>query len=148
MVITDPPQADQPADHVFSSESNDLFTKMLAAINLQPHQIFCTNICKCPGSAPPAKEEINCCLRHLRQQIAACAPKLILSMGSIASQTLLVSNHQLAALRGRVHKYMAIPLVATYHPDLLRQYPNLKKGAWYDLQLIQSRLNSGQSQRS
>ena len=61
-------------------------------------------------------------------------------MGTIASQALLGREHQLAALRGRFHTYQDIPLVATYHPDLLQQYPNLKKGAWYDLQLIQKRL--------
>ena len=139
LVIGDPLQpGDQQA---FPGQSNELLKKMFAAIELDMAQIALTNICKCPSpEGKPKPAEIKCCLNHLQSQIKLLRPRLLCAMGTMASQALLGQGNQLAALRGRFHDYHGLPLIATYHPSLLLQYPEMKKAAWYDLQLIQHRL--------
>ncbi|MEN8139876.1 MAG: uracil-DNA glycosylase [Thermodesulfobacteriota bacterium] len=144
LIVSDPAPMGNNGQ-VFSGPDEELLTKMMAAINVDLDELFRTNICKCPVTSPPSPAYLSKCQDHLQKQIRLLQPKVIMTMGSLASQTVLGQNHQLAALRGRFHHYQGHPLVATYHPELLRQYPDLKKAAWYDLQLIQSRLekNSG-----
>lgn len=120
-----------------------LLGKMLQAIKIKPHQIFVTNIVKCKSeNTDPAyqKEMATNCLSHTRQQIRIMQPAMICTMGQLSSQTVLQTSNQLMALRGHFHTFMDLPLMATYHPSQLLTIPELKKAAWYDLQLMQRKL--------
>ncbi|MDA3971207.1 MAG: uracil-DNA glycosylase [Desulfobulbaceae bacterium] len=120
-----------------------LLGKMLQSIKIKPHQIFVTNIIKCANdnTTPPHQQEMAAnCLSHTRQQIRLMQPALICTMGQLSSQTVLHTSNQLMALRGHFHNFMDIPLMATYHPAQLLSLPELKKAAWYDLQLMQRKL--------
>jgi DNA polymerase len=56
-------------------------------------------------------------------------------MGRFSIQAVLQSTEPLGKLRGQVHSYQGVPVVATYHPDsLLRNLPDKAK-AWADLVL-------------
>ena len=74
------------------------------------------------------------------EQINLFRPLIICTMGQMASQSLLATKNKLIALRGRFHQFNGIPLMATYHPGQLLLVPDLKKAAWYDLQLIQHKI--------
>ena len=45
-------------------------------------------------------------------------------------------------LRGRVHRYRGIALVAGYHPAYLLRSPGEKRKAWQDLRLVMQVLES------
>ncbi|PLX48667.1 MAG: hypothetical protein C0613_09620 [Desulfobulbaceae bacterium] len=126
----------------FAGPAGELLAKMLAAINLSCDDVFQTNIIRCalPDSATDLPGRLANCQPHLIEQIKLMRPHIICTMGQLASQTLLSTNNKLIALRGRFHQFHNIPLVATYHPARLIEVPDLKKAAWYDLQLIQHRL--------
>ncbi|MBU0682156.1 MAG: uracil-DNA glycosylase [Proteobacteria bacterium] len=127
---------------IFSGQEGDLLGKMLAAINISVTDVFQTNIVKCafgPGDIPLATQLQNC-RPHLAEQISLLRPLIICTMGQMASQALIGTKNKLIALRGRFHQFNKIPLMATYHPSQLIQVPDLKKAAWYDLQLIQHKL--------
>ena len=54
-------------------------------------------------------------------------------VGKVAASNLLSSDAPIGALRGKLHQYRGIPLIATYHPAyLLRSLPDKAK-AWADL---------------
>jgi DNA polymerase len=42
----------------------------------------------------------------------------------------------MASLRGRIHRYEGVPLLATYHPAALLRNPALKRPTWEDVQLL------------
>ena len=46
----------------------------------------------------------------------------------------------LGELRGKVHSYDGIPLVATYHPAALLRNPNWKKPTWDDVRIARQLL--------
>ncbi|MDB5818525.1 MAG: dpo [Rhizobacter sp.] len=125
----------------FVGKAGQLLDNMLAAIGLTraestpDKQVFIANTLKCrpPGNRNPEPAEMARCEPYLMRQIELVQPKIILAMGRFALQSLLRSDEPVGRLRGRVHEYRGVPLVATYHPAyLLRNLPDKAK-AWDDL---------------
>ena len=69
------------------------------------------------------------------RQIELVKPKVILALGTFASQTLLETKLTIGKLRGQVHRYYGVPLVVTYHPAALLRNPSWKRPTWEDVQL-------------
>lgn len=129
---------------VMSQETRELLTNMLAAIQLTWEDVVVSPIVKCPPEPDqePSKEEVKKCLPYLMRQIEILKPKVICSMGTISSQSLLDTDRQLFTLRGKFRSLLNIPLMPTFHPALLLKHPDLKKASWQDLQLIRQKINS------
>ncbi|WP_137010101.1 uracil-DNA glycosylase [Aquitalea aquatilis] len=132
----------------FVGKAGQLLDNMLAAAGLdREHDVYIANVLKCrpPGNRNPAPEEILACSTYLQQQIRHVQPTLILALGRFAVQTLLQTEQSIGKLRGQLHQYQGIPLIATYHPAyLLRNLPDKAK-AWQDMVLAKqhfSRLSS------
>ncbi|MDQ5921045.1 MAG: uracil-DNA glycosylase [Pseudomonadota bacterium] len=125
----------------FVGKSGQLLDKMIAAMGLdKDNDVYICNVVKCrpPYNRNPEIDEIAACNHYLRSQIELVKPKIIITLGRFASQTLLNSNLATGKLRGQIHKFKNIPLVVTYHPAYLLRNPNAKKDAWADLKLVMS----------
>ncbi len=148
LIIGDAPTSrdDVEKGKIFNDQAAELLVKMLAAINLKEEDVFQTNIIRCciDRNEVAIDTQLKNCRRHLIELISLLRPMIICTMGQLASQTLLENKNQLIALRGRFHQFNTIPLMATYHPSQLLQIEDLKKAAWYDLQLIQHKLGKMQ----
>lgn len=136
-----------PKRTVFGVEQDRMLGKMLDAIKFPKDQVFASNVIKCgvPASCQPKAENVRACLSYLHRQIAVIQPEIVLSMGMIATRTLLDRRDPLSKLRGRLHNCKiggekTIPLIATYHPTFLLQNPEMKRATWYDLQLMAKQL--------
>jgi uracil-DNA glycosylase family 4 len=128
----------------FVGLAGQLLDNMLAAIALKRgRNVFITNIVKCrpPGNREPTPEEAQSCEPYLARQIELIRPRLIIALGKIAASNLLHTSASLASLRGKVHKYLDIPVIVTYHPAyLLRNLPG-KAIVWEDLCFARSTMN-------
>lgn len=120
----------------FVGQAGKLLDNMLAAIGLRRgSDVYIANAVKCrpPENRTPEAQEMEACRPYLEQQIALIQPRLIVALGRPAAQTLLKAEVKIAAARGRLHEYLGIPLIVTYHPAyLLRNLPEKSK-AWEDL---------------
>lgn len=99
--------------------------------------VYLTSILKCrlPGGRNPSPQELATCAPYLARQVALVQPKVIVVMGRFSVPALLQTSEPLGKLRGQVHSFQGVPVVATYHPDaLLRNLPDKAK-AWADLVL-------------
>jgi uracil-DNA glycosylase len=132
----------------FVGQAGKLLDNMLKALGLdRASKVYIANVLKCrpPGNRNPQPDEVAQCEPFLRRQVQLLQPKIILAMGRFAVQTLLGTTEPIGKLRGRVHQYAGVPVVATYHPAyLLRNLPDKAK-AWADLCFAQEllRKNSG-----
>ncbi|MHB9117519.1 MAG: uracil-DNA glycosylase [Burkholderiales bacterium] len=120
----------------FVGQAGRLLDNMLKSIGLQRgRQVYIANVLKCrpPGNRNPGPDEVACCKPYLQRQIELIQPKLIVTLGKFAAQTLLGQEASIASLRGTVHDYRGIPLVATYHPAYLLRKLTEKARAWEDL---------------
>jgi uracil-DNA glycosylase len=125
----------------FAGAAGQLLDNMLAAIGLSrggavPAQAaYVTHAVKClpPGERNPEPAEAARCEPFLSRQVELVRPRIILAMGRFATQSLLRSTEAIGKLRGRVHRYNGIALVATYAPAYLLRHPEDKADAWEDL---------------
>ncbi|WON74592.1 uracil-DNA glycosylase [Nitrosospira sp. Is2] len=129
----------------FVGPAGHLLDNMLAAIDLKRgRNVFITNIVKCrpPGNREPAPDEADRCEPYLARQIELIRPKLIIALGKTAASNLLHTNASLSSLRGRLHQYLDIPVIVTYHPAyLLRNLP-AKAMVWEDLCFARSTMTT------
>lgn len=106
----------------FVGRSGKLLDKLMAQeLGLERSQVYITNVVKCrpPGNRDPRSEEIAACRPYLKRQLELIAPKVIVSLGNPAAQTLLGTRVGISKLRGRRYRFGEAVLVPTYHPAAL-----------------------------
>ena len=141
VVIGEGPGADEDAQGLpFVGRAGQLLTKMLASVNLSREtDVYITNavLCRPPGNRNPEPDELAACAPFLADKLAVIQPKVVLALGSVATQALLRSKEAIGKLRGRVHPYGDAVLIPTFHPAFLLRNPGpeYKRMAWEDLKL-------------
>jgi uracil-DNA glycosylase family 4 len=144
MFIGEGPGATEDAlGRPFVGQAGKLLDEIIQAIGLRREDVYITNIVKCrpPQNRKPLPDEMAACLPYLHRQIALIRPKVIVALGGTAGEALLNSRKSLGELRGKVHSYGGIPLVATYHPAALLRNPNWKKPTWDDVRIARQLLD-------
>ena len=144
MLIGEGPGATEDATgRPFVGQAGQLLNSILEAIELKREDVYITNIVKCrpPQNRKPLPDEVAACIPYLHRQIALIRPKVIVALGGTAGEALLGVRRSLGDLRGKVHSYGGIPLLATYHPAALLRNPNWKKPAWDDIRIARQLLD-------
>lgn len=147
LVIGEAPGRDEDIKgEPFVGPAGQLLTSMLKAIELNREDVYIANILKCrpPENRDPEPSEINCCNPYLHRQIALIKPKAIFAVGRVAAQALLNSTNSISSMRGKLHQYQGVPMIASYHPAYLLRKPSEKRKAWQDLQQLQKVLTECQ----
>ncbi len=136
-----PDHDEEKAGKPFQGANGALLDRMLQAIGMSRDQVYLTNIVKCrpEQDQPPGEKELKACRSFLIRQIAVINPKVILTMGPLATGTLLKNKAPLSRLRGRFHSFRGIDLMPTFHPSFLIANTEMKKATWVDLQMVQKR---------
>jgi uracil-DNA glycosylase len=127
----------------FVGQAGRLLDSILEAIEVPRTSVYITNIVKCrpPQNRKPLPDEIAACIPYLHRQLELIRPKVIVAMGGTAGESLLGVRKSLGELRGKVHTYNGIPLIATYHPAALLRNPNWKKPTWDDVRIARQLLD-------
>ncbi len=128
----------------FVGKAGKLLDNMLAAIDLKRgHAVYIANVVKCrpPDNRTPEPDETAACWPFLARQIELIQPKLIVTLGKPAAQTLLQQEVKIADARGQVHDCAGLPLIVTYHPAYLLRSLLDKAKAWEDLCFMRKTFN-------
>ncbi|MDD5329559.1 MAG: uracil-DNA glycosylase [Sulfuricella sp.] len=149
LFVGEAPGADEDAvGEPFVGQAGKLLDNMLKSIGLKRGEnVYIANVVKSrpPGNRNPLPGEIAACFPYLKRQIELIRPRLIVTLGKVASETLLGREATIAGLRGKVHAYQGIPLIVTYHPAYLLRTLNDKAKAWEDLCLARETMQNLQS---
>ncbi|MCL2094451.1 MAG: uracil-DNA glycosylase [Treponema sp.] len=148
LVIGEAPGAEEEASgRPFVGPAGQLLDRMLASIDLSRlSNAYIANILKCrpPHNRDPIPEEIRACLPFLEGQIEALQPRMILSLGRVASQALLKTGENLVSLRGKLHSLRlgekSYPVLCSYHPSAILRDQDLRRPAWEDLKALRELL--------
>ena len=126
----------------FVGAAGQLLTKMIEAMGLRREDVYICNVLKDrpPGNRTPEPEEIEACRPFLEAQLAIVQPKIICTLGAVATKALLGPHVSITKVRGEVRDYRGIPLVPTFHPAYLLRNPAAKKFAWMDLKKVKQLL--------
>ncbi len=138
----------------FVGKAGQLLTRIISAMSLTRKDVYITNIVKCHplkdsrfperrgNDRPPNTEEISLCLPILNQQIEIISPRIICTLGNVATQTLLDTKSSIRNLRGHFHRISPhTNIMPTYHPAALLRNPLLKREVWEDMKMIMKELN-------
>lgn len=92
--------------------------------------------CRPPNNRNPEPDEVETCIPFLIRQAELIKPKVIVCLGSVATQNLLGTEEKISGLRGNFQKWQGIPVMPTYHPAFLLRNSNMKKPVWEDMQKV------------
>ena len=126
----------------FVGPAGQLLTKMIHAMGLAREDVYICNVVKCrpPNNRDPQPDEVSACEPFLKEQLAILSPKVIVTLGRYATQTLLHDSKPMSQLRGDWASYEGIEVMPTFHPAYLLRSPLKKREVWIDLQKVMSRL--------
>jgi len=144
MFVGEAPGADEDAQGLaFVGRAGQLLTKIIEAIGLSREEVFIANVLKCrpPENRNPEPDEVAACLPYLREQIRLIAPRIIVTLGTFATQAILETETSIGRLRGRFHPLGPVRVMPTYHPAFLLRSPERKKDVWADMKLVRDALN-------
>jgi uracil-DNA glycosylase len=114
-----------------------LLGNMLTSVGKQWCDVAVTSLLKCARSGDATldafSDEVQACQVFLQQQMALLKPQLLITMGSLAGQTLLGVDDELAQLVDDLHEFEGVPLLVMNHPSELLEQSALKAQAWKSL---------------
>jgi uracil-DNA glycosylase family 4 len=145
MFVGEAPGGDEDVQGIpFVGRAGQLLTKIIEAIDLTRDDVYIANVIKCrpPGNRNPEPDEIETCEPFLFQQIDIIEPKIIVTLGKFAAQTLLRTDAPISRIRGRVFDYRGAKLIPTFHPAYLLRNPSSKREVWEDMKLVKRLLKS------
>jgi uracil-DNA glycosylase len=127
----------------FVGPAGKLLDLLLLSAGFDREAVYICNVLKCrpPNNRDPRPDEVAQCSPYLHAQLEAIAPRALLAVGKFSAQTLAGSDESIGRLRGRVHSFRGIPVVATYHPAYLLRSPHATRKTWQDLQLLKQVLD-------
>jgi len=103
----------------FVGRSGQLLDRLIfEELGITRASFYIANVVKCrpPGNRDPAPDEIAACAPYLEGQLAALAPRVVVSLGNVATRVLLGTDEGISSLRGRTHEWRGRVLVPTFHP--------------------------------
>jgi DNA polymerase len=145
MFVGEAPGADEDVQGIpFVGRAGQLLTKIIEAIDLSRDDVYIANVIKCrpPGNRNPEPDEIATCEPFLFQQIDVIKPKVIVTLGKFAAQTLLRTEEPISRIRGRIFDYRGAKLIPTFHPAYLLRNPTSKREVWEDMKAVRRLLKS------
>lgn len=122
----------------FVGRAGQLLTKIIEACTLRRDDVYILNILKCrpPGNRNPSPDEAANCRQFLERQLRIIRPEFICCLGAVAAQNLLDTTTPIGRLRGKIHAFGGIKVVATYHPAYLLRNPSAKRATWDDMKFL------------
>lgn len=103
----------------FVGRAGRLLTGLIEGIGMSRDDVYIANVVKCrpPGNRDPLPAEIDACRPFLQAQVGFVDPKVVVSLGNVATRMLLGTRDGIMSLRGTEHPFGDAVLVPTLHPS-------------------------------
>ena len=122
----------------FVGPAGQLLNNLLSKLGLSREEVYIANVVKSrpPGNRTPEADEVAACLPFLVKQIGSIRPQVIVTLGRVATQSLLDTKAPLTKLRGNWQKFQGIRVMPTFHPSYLLRFPKERHKTWEDMQQV------------
>lgn len=127
----------------FVGKAGHLLDDIICAMGWRPELIYIANIIKCrpPNNRYPKPDEVKSCLPFVEEQIARVNPAVLVTLGNLATKTLLGEERGITSVRGTWQQFRGIPTMPTFHPSFALRVPLAKRPMWKDARAVISRLH-------
>ena len=132
----------------FVGRAGQLLTDIIKAMKLTRDDVYIANVIKCrpPENRNPEADELEECRPFIRRQIEIIQPKVIVTLGRIALQSLMERGYAISGARGQWLDFHGIKVMPTYHPAYLLRTPSAKKDVWADMKKVMAELSSASAE--
>ena len=132
----------------FVGRAGQLLTDIIKAMKLTRDDVYIANVIKCrpPENRNPEPDEIEECRPFIRRQIEIIQPKVIVTLGRIALQSLMERGYAISGARGQWLDFHGIKVMPSYHPAYLLRTPSAKKDVWADMKKVMAELSSASAE--
>ena len=122
----------------FIGKAGKLLTQIIHSIGLNRESVYICNVVKCrpPGNRNPTTEEMTACSPILLKQIELIKPKLIVTLGNVATKCLVKDAVGIMKMRGKTVDFKGISLIPTFHPSYLLRNPATLSQVWSDMRKV------------
>src|ERR1051326_231050 len=126
----------------FVGRAGQLLTDIIKAMKLTRDDVYIANVIKCrpPENRNPEPDELDACRPFIKRQIELVQPKVIVTLGKFALQSLTGRAYAISAARGQWTEYDGIKVMPTYRPAYLLRTPSAKKEVWQDMKKVMAEL--------
>ena len=128
----------------FVGAAGKLFDKYLAAVGIDRSEVYIANILKCrpPKNRDPLPEEQDACIDHLRAQVRAIKPKIIVCLGRISAMRLIKPDFKITREHGQFVRKGSFDICAVYHPSALLRDAAKKDEMLADMIMIKQKYDA------
>ena len=128
----------------FVGAAGKLLDKYLAAVGIAREDVYIANILKCrpPKNRDPKPEEQDVCIDHLRAQVKAVRPKMIVCLGRISAMRLIKPDFKITREHGQFVRKGSFDICAIYHPSALLHDPAKKDEMLADMLEIKKKYDA------
>lgn len=126
----------------FVGEAGQILDSLINKRGWKREEVYIANIVKCrpPANRVPEEDEIATCRPFVERQIEIIRPKVIMSLGNVATQSLLRIKITISKARGNFFSYKDIPVMPTFHPAYFLRNPKDKHLTWDDTARVLEKL--------
>ncbi len=127
----------------FVGKAGKLLTQIIHSIGFNREAVYICNIIKCrpPGNRNPDGHEITACSPFLYKQLEFIKPSIIVTLGNIATKTLIPEALGIMKMRGKLIDFNGTPLIPTFHPSYLLRNQSALPLVWNDMRQIRQILH-------
>ena len=126
----------------FVGRAGQLLTDIIKAMKLTRDDVYIANVIKCrpPENRNPEPDELEACHPYIQRQVEIIQPKVIVTLGRFALQSLTGKAYGISSARGNWLDYNGVKVMPTYHPAYLLRTPSAKKEVWADMKNVMAEL--------
>ena len=126
----------------FVGRAGQLLTDIIKAMKLAREDVYIANVIKCrpPENRNPEPDELDACRPYILKQIETIRPKVIVTLGRFAIQSLTGKAYSISTIRGEWQDFEGTKIMPTYHPAYLLRNPSAKKEVWADMKKVMTEL--------
>jgi len=126
----------------FVGRAGQLLTDIIKAMKLTRDDVYIANVIKCrpPENRNPEPDELEACHPYIQRQVEIIQPKVIVTLGRFALQSLTGKAYGISSARGNWLDYNGVKVMPTYHPAYLLRTPSAKKEVWADMKKVMAEL--------
>lgn len=117
----------------FVGAAGQFLDQLLAQAGVTRRDVWITNVVKCrpPQNRDPLPEELEACDVHLRRQIEAINPSIIVTLGRI-SMNRFMPGAKISTVHGQMRKIGDRYVIAMFHPAAALHQASLKPAIMAD----------------
>lgn len=130
----------------FVGAAGQFLEQLLEQAGLKRSDVWIGNVVKCrpPGNRDPLPEELAACDKYLERQIAAIAPKIIITLGRF-SMNKFMPDAKISVVHGQMRRVGNRFVIPMYHPAAALHQPKWRPHIMADFGKLPKQLEQARS---